>query len=241
MLIKTRGIILKTIKYGETSVIADIYTEQRGLRKYIVNGVRSKKARVHASLLQVMSLVEMVAYSRDDRELNHIKEIKAAHVYQSLPFDVRKGAIALFIAEIARKTIHDTEENPQLFDFLFEVFCYIDKTSLPVNNVHLHFLLELSAFLGFVPGGEYDPGMPFFDLKEGVFVNSLPGHPYYLDEELSQILSSLLHCSAASCHEVIMNTAQRRQLLQHLLNYYRLHIDYLQEIHAHQVLQEVLS
>lgn len=241
MLIKTRGIVLKTIKYGESSIIADIYTENKGLRKYIINGVRSQKARVRASLLQVMSLVEMVVYDREDRDLNHIKEIRASYVYHSLPFDVRKGAIALFIAEISRKTIHDTEENLQLFDFLFETFRHLDETTAPVNNLHLHFLLELSGFLGFLPGGEYCQETPFFDMQEGIFVVSMPMHQHYLDEDFSEIISTLLQVPVTSCHELKMNTSQRRKLLQYLLDYYRLHIDYLPEIHAHQILQEVLG
>lgn len=241
MLIKTRGIVLKTIKYGESSIIADIYTEEKGLRKYIISGVRSQKARVRASLLQVMSLVEMVVYDREDRDLNHIKEIRASYVYHSLPFDVRKGAIALFIAEIARKTIHDTEENPQLFDFLFETFRHLDETTAPVNNIHLHFLLELSGFLGFLPGGAHSKQTPFFDLQEGIFVADRPVHQHYLDEDFSKMVSALLHASIYSCHEIRIENVQRRKFLQYLLDYYRLHIDYLPEIHAHQVLQEVLG
>lgn len=241
MLIKTRGIVLKVIKYGETSVIVDVYTEERGLRKYIMNGVRSKKSRVRTSLLQVMSLVDMVAYDRGDRELNHIKEIRPAYVYQSVPFNVRKGAIALFMAEVARKTIHDSEENTQLFAFLFDTFCYLDETVQPFGNVHLYFLLGLTAYLGFLPGGECCTATPLFDMQEGVFVNTVSGHTHYMNAELSQTLSALLHCELETCHEVKMDAAHRRQLLQHLLDYYRLHIDYLSEIHAHQILQEVLG
>ena len=242
MLIKTRGIVLKTIKYGETSLIADIYTEERGLRKYIIGNVRSKKARIRSSLLQVISLVEMVAYSREDRELNHIKEIQAAYVYSAVPFDVKKSAIALFMAEIVRKTIRESEENRPLFEFLFETFQYLDKTKLPVNNIHLHFLLGLSAFLGFLPGDTlHEDGAAFFDLQEGVFVTQLPAHAHYLDESTSVLLYKLLQSDRHSCSEIGMTTPERRNLLRHLLDYYRLHIDYLPEIHSHQVLQEVLE
>lgn len=241
MLIKTRGIVLKAIRYGETSVIADVYTEQRGLRKYIINGVRSRKARIPASLLQVISLIEMVAYNRDDRQLNHVKEMRAAYVYQSLPFDVRKGAIALFMAEVLRKTIRESEENTALFAFLADTFQYLDTTTHAVGNLHLHFLLELSAFLGFVPDGAFGADTPCFDLQEGVFVADTPGHRHFLNPELSERLSDLLHCSLAHCHEVALGAAQRRQLLQILLDFYRLHLDYMPEIHAHEVLHEVLS
>ena len=81
MLIKTRGIVFKSIKYSETSLIVDIYTEEKGLRKYLISGVRSKKAKTSAGLFQVMSLVDLVAYHRDDKDLTRIKAIKHNYVY----------------------------------------------------------------------------------------------------------------------------------------------------------------
>ncbi|MEL6276480.1 MAG: recombination protein O N-terminal domain-containing protein, partial [Bacteroidota bacterium] len=55
MLITTRAIIFRATKYQESSLILDAYTELKGLRKYIISGVRKAKARTPASLLQVMN------------------------------------------------------------------------------------------------------------------------------------------------------------------------------------------
>ena len=77
MVIKTRGIVLRTVKYSETSVIVDIFTEHFGLRSYIISGVRTSKSKVAAGLLQVMSLVEIVAYEKAEK-LNRLTEIRAA-------------------------------------------------------------------------------------------------------------------------------------------------------------------
>ncbi len=241
MLIKTRGIVFRAIKYSETSLIVDMYTEEKGLRKYIISGVRSTKARTRASLLQVMSLVDLVAYHRDDRDLNRLREIRPALVYRNLPFDVRRSAVGQFMVEVARKTIREAEENRALFNFLFSTFEFIDTSDLPVSNLHLHFLVELSTFLGFVPGGDATSGTPFFDLREGIFVARVPDHPHYLDEVNSLLLHELLHTDRQHCHQLRLTTAQRRALLQHLLDYYRHHIEHFPVIHAHQILQEVLE
>lgn len=240
MLIKTRGIVFRSVKYSETSIIADIYTEEKGLRKYIFSGVRSAKSRVAPSLLQVMSLVEIVAYDREDRELNRVKEIRPAWIYTGIPFDVKKGAVGLFMVEIARKTIKEAEENTALFEFLFQAFAFLDETPLPVPFVHLYFLVELSTFLGFMPGGEASPQTPFFDLKEGLFTSSVPNHLHYLDEQNSHLLHQLLYSNFETCHSLGFSREERRNLLLHILDYYKLHIEHLPEIHAHKVLQEVL-
>ncbi|MCB9282765.1 MAG: DNA repair protein RecO [Lewinellaceae bacterium] len=239
MLIKTRGIVFRNQKYGETSVILDVYTEEKGLQSYIVHGVRTTKARVSASLVQVMSLVELVTYSRDDRSLQHIKEIRPEVVYQSIPFDLKKGAIGLFMIEMARKSIREIEENKALFDFLHGSFLFLDQTLQPVGNFHLYFLCELAVFLGFQPDGTASSETPYFDLQEGSFLSSIPSHPYYVDEAQSLLLSRVLESTPEAIAGLQLSRTERRALLYHLMDYYRLHIEHFPTIHSHQVLETI--
>lgn len=241
VLIKTRGIVFRAIKYRESSVIVDIFTEERGMRSYLVPGVRRKKARISPGLLQVMSLVEMVAYDKNEKGLNRIREIKSAGVYQSIPFEVRKSAVGLFMAEVARKAIREPEENKRLFDFLFRTFQFLDQTTEPIANLHLHFLLELSFHLGFIPGGVCSADTPCFDLQEGVFSSSNSTGHQYLDKAHSMALYQLLRSDYANCHAVDISRATRQHLLDKLLAFYRYHIDNFPEINAHSILKTVLS
>ena len=106
MVLETIGIVFRTVKYGETSVIADIFTAEKGLHTFIAGNVRSAKARMPFNLFQPMMVVEMVAYYRDDpTALNRLKELRAGEIWKAIPFDIRRGAVALFMAEICRKSI----------------------------------------------------------------------------------------------------------------------------------------
>jgi len=176
MLIKTRGIIFKAIKYSETSLIMDIYTEEKGLQKYIISGVRNKRSKVKTGLLQPATLVDMVAYFRDNKPMNRIKEIKAAQIYQSIPFDLMKGTISLFMIELAQKTIKEEESNPDLFNFLFSQFATLDNLEKINPNFHLSFMLDLSGYLGFFPGGAWSETTPWLNMKDGNFVKDEPLH-----------------------------------------------------------------
>ncbi len=240
MLVKTSGIVFRAVKYSETSIITDVYTRDLGMQTYIVNGVRSARSKTGAALFQVMSLVEVVVYHRDDRKMHRVKEIRAAHVYQRLPFDVRRSAVGMFMAEIARKTIRESEPNAPLFDFLFDSFCFLDSTQEPFANLHLHFLIGLSAHLGFLPGGDFTPETPVFDMQEGTFTHSAT-QIHCMDEEQSWLLYQLLCCEREQCHIVVLQHAQRRRLLQSLLTFYRLHIESLPEIRSHEILHEVFE
>lgn len=242
MLLKTRGIVFRTVKYGETSVIADIFTEEKGLHTFIAGSVRTAKARMPYSLFQPMTVVDMVAYFRDDEAaLNRLKELRADEVWTRIPFDIRRGAVALFMAEICRKSIHEAEENRDLFDFLTESLRWLDTTPHPIANLHLHFLLSLSGWLGFQPEAEEnDRSEQFFDLREGVFSPVPPPHAQFMEPEPTRRLLQLLQSPLESVHEVVMTRGERKALLEHLLRFYQLHLPAFSEVHTPEVLEMVM-
>lgn len=240
MLIKTRGIVLRSFKYSETSVICEIYTERAGLKKYIVSGVRHKKARTSPNLLQIMSLLDLVAYNKEGKDLNRPKEIKPFYLYQRLPFDVYRSAIGMFITEVAQKTLRQSEENEPLFRFLLSIYLHLDRFEQSVANTHLYFLLHFTKYLGFMPDGVYNETTPFFNIQEGTFQPS-DNSQYTLNMLVSQQIDQLLHASLDSLHTLSISRTERNELLDKLLLYFQLHLEGLSPISAHHILKDVLE
>ena len=91
MIHKSRGIVIRSVKYGETSLVVSAYTELFGLQQYLVNGVRTSKRNttVSASQLQVGNILDMVVYQNDKNTLQRIKECKQAVHYETLFMDVK--------------------------------------------------------------------------------------------------------------------------------------------------------
>jgi len=240
MIIKTRGILLKTTKYSETSLICKILTEERGLKSYIISGVRKKKGNTSAGLLQVMSILDLVVYDSQKSKLNRIKELNNHYIYQSTPYDLIKGSIGLFIIEILQKTIKGEEEQQELFKYLLSTLQFLDQTTYSPANIHLHFLLEYASFLGFGPSGVQEDSQPYFHLWDGRFL-PIKEDKFALSEELSTLISELLHISLEEVHTIRLSREVRYQLLRQLLNYYKLHIENFPEINSHRVLKDVLG
>ncbi len=241
MLLKTRGIIFRTIKYSETSIIADIFTEEKGLNSFIISGVRNPKSKVGSGLFQVMSLVDLVAYFKEDGKLNRIKEVRPAHVYQSIPFQIEKMAVGMFMAEVCQKSIKTAEENQQFFKFLMDSFMLLDETKNSVANYHLTFMMGLTHFLGFLPNGKYSTQTPYFDLKEGTFEEVVPIHPNFLNQEDSKYFGVILKANLAEAHFIKLSREERRTLLNNLLNFFKYHIDDFGEVQTHKIFETVLS
>jgi DNA repair protein RecO (recombination protein O) len=241
-MLHTRGIVLRTIKYGETSVIADIFTAEKGLCSFIGGGVRAAKSKMAFGLFQPMTVVDLVSYWRDaPGTLHRLKELRAGEVWQAIPFDLRRGAVALFMAEVCRKCIHEGEVNDDLFDDLCRILHHLDTTAEPISHVHLHFLLRMSAHLGFQPEEVEQPELLFFDLKEGIFQSVPPLHPHFFGGEAAQHMLQLLHVEVEHCHEVALTPAQRKQLLAGLLDFFRFHVANFQEINTPEVLAMVMG
>ncbi len=234
MLHSTRGIVFRTIKYSETSVISKIYTEKFGLQSYIINGVRSAKSRVKASLLQSLSLLEMEVYHREHRNLNRIREFRPALVFRSIPFDLLKGSVGLFMIEVLNKSVREEEVNASLFNHLFEKIGALDESDKLPADYLLNFLVGLSVHLGFHPDGSFSETTPFFSLSEGRFMNGEKMLPNTLNEKTSKHLSFLIHESSSE-----ISSTNRKLLLEALLQYYQLHIPNFSRPKSLRVLEEV--
>ncbi|MFI5152111.1 MAG: DNA repair protein RecO [Chitinophagales bacterium] len=245
MLHKTRGIVLRTVKYGETSLIVSIYTGLFGLQSYLVNGVRTstKRGPGKANLFQPAAILELVVYQNELKNLQRIREFKWARLYQHLFFDVIKNAVALFMVELLQKCLKQPESNPELYEFIEDAFIHLDAASQKmVANFPLFFVLHLAGFFGFRIHAEYGDHRNFLDLKEGIFVQEKPSHPYFL-EGLNSFASSqiLKMMHPEELVQLDLNQDIRRILLQAYQQYYALHVPDFGTMKTFPVLQTILS
>lgn len=241
----TRGIILRTVRYGETSIIATVFTELFGIQSYIVNGVRvtSKKGAGRANLFQPGSILELVVYHNEMKNLQRIKEFKWAHIYEQIFFNVFRNSVALFMIELLQRTLKQPEPNPELFHFTEDAFLHLDRSKDgEVGNFPLYFALHLSGFYGFRFADKYTDRAIYLDLQEGEFVPERPPHNYYLDQEQSKIISDLLKVMQPSeLSEIKLNQETRRKLLHAMETFYALHIQDFGTMKTLPVLEAVLS
>lgn len=221
MLHKTQGVVFRFTKYGESSIIVNIFTEMLGLQSYIVNGVRSRTGKNRIALFQPLTLLELVVYHRENANINRIKEVKCLYPYQTIHFDIRKSTVALFINEIINKTIKDESHAAEMCGFMIRSFVTLDQMENQVENFHLRFLLKLSRHLGF---GAYN-------------VNEVLG-ARMIDKPTEEILIQLIESEYTE--PLSISNAQRREILDVLLRFYGDHMA-LGEIRSVQVLRDVIG
>jgi DNA repair protein RecO (recombination protein O) len=241
MLHKTRGIVLKTTPYGDTSVVVQMFTEKFGIQSYMINGVKKPKAKIRMNMLQPLHLVEMVVYHKTNTSIQRISELRPALIFRSIPYDIIKSTIVMFLNEVLYKSIRQQHTDEQLFDYIFSGISWFDETGELSVNFHLAFLLKLTRFLGFAPSLENRSDQHFFDLQEGAFSSMPPVHPHFMNKEEASLFIALFTTSFDKLHEIHMSNSSRRTLLEKILVFYTLHTASFGNIHSHQVLKEILA
>ena len=200
---------MKVTKYRETSLIVKIFTEEKGVTAFIVNNVRSAKSRFKPSYFEPLSLIELVGYYHQDRDINRVNEIKSASPLHSIRQDIYKSSIMMFLSEILNKTIIEQDQNTALFNFLFDGLIAFEKTAQN-NNFHLQLLLQLTAYLGFGMNNTQD------------FVTESPNKTFYDDDDHEALLQNLLNADFET--NIIIKNECRATILSDIIFYYQKHI-----------------
>ena len=237
---KTRGIVLRSHKYGDTGMITTIYTEAFGRMSFIMQGIHGKKSSVKGNLLKQLFLLEMEIDYKPGRELQRVKEIKNLSPFGSIPFGIVKSSLALFLAEILEKVLREEESRPDLFEFLFRSIQVLDLMEDGVNNFHLLFLIQLTRFLGFAPANNFSASNQFFDMVAGNFVLSSPTHSWFLKNRESEILAQLIGMNYQNLAKFKPDQGLRNIWLDFILEYYGLHLGNKLNLKSLEVLRETL-
>ena len=241
MLYKTRGIVLKTTLYRESSVVVQVFTEKFGIQSYLINGVKKPRAKIPINILQPLHLLDLVVYHKNTSQIQRVLEAKAMPVFRTIPYHLVKNTMVQFINEVLYKSIRQEYVDERLFAYLFNAVSWFDACEEVNVNFHLAFLMKLTRFLGFAPQPELRSDQKYFDLQEGSFTSLAPLHPYYINDSDGVSLMELFFTPFEKINEINLSNVSRRFLLDKILIYFKLHTASFGQIKSHQILEEVLS
>ncbi len=218
MIVTTKGLVIRTVNYSESSVVATIYTSELGIRTYMIKGVRSSKKK-KGNIYQPMQFLDLIVTERGNKNMQYIKDAKPLFHYKQVPYDIRKTAIGLFMLELISITVKEMEPNEELYEFIQQEYENLDIVSGSFSDYHLQFMLSLSQLLGFFPYDNYTEQNHLFALQDGLFVALTDNYPNCISKEDSQLLHRLMNEPAAT-----FNKPERKQILQTLERYYQFHV-----------------
>ncbi len=237
MQVSTKAIVISKIRYGEHDLIVKCYTQEFGLRSYMIKGAfRSKKSKLKPAYFQLLSILQLEADHKDNRQLQYIKEVKIAQNLHAIHSNVVKGTIVIFLAEILSSVLQEEAPNQELFNFIDTSILILDQRELDAN-FHLIFLVQLTKYLGFYPDVD-NINAPYFDMLEGKFQDHKP-EIYSISNENLTVLKSLLGIKFDRDKKLRLSVLQKQEFLNMILVYFKLHLSGFKEPKSLAVLNQV--
>ena len=240
MLVETNAVVISTIKYGDSSLIARCYCQQIGLKSFLLKGIlSSKKGSIKKSLFQPLSLLTLNINIKNDtsESLLFIKEAKIYHPLQNIHLNIKKNTVALFLTEVLMKVMEEEgDPNPPLFSFLEHAILQLEEKSFSAL-FHLKFLIDLTRYIGFYPNIlNFDH--PCFDMENGCFCLQTDSKKIIIGKEL-EAFKTLLGTNFDKLIFPPITSVTKIKLLDLIVDYYHLHMQKFSKIKSLTILHEV--
>lgn len=231
--------MLRTTKYGDARLFADMLTEECGRVTFVQSRPRSRRSGVDTRLLQPLALLEVVFDSRRSAAVQKMREMAVCSPFVSIPFDGRKLAIALFVAEFVCYATRAEQKNVALFRFVEDSVMWLDACRDGFANFHIVFMARLARFAGFFPNLDHAAEDAFFDMRGGCFIQRRPPHDDFIRPDEASKIALLMRLDYSTMRLLRMSHEERNRCVELIMDYYRLHIPNFPRLKSFDVLREV--
>lgn len=126
MITKTVAVVLKTVNYSESSIIATLFTRKHGTIAVIAKGARKPKNKFSAYLV-VGQVLEVVYYMKTTRSVQTLSDASYHIKLDNLRVEIEKMALTMRTMEYIRQVVHDNEVNSELFNFLLRMLKWLNE------------------------------------------------------------------------------------------------------------------
>ena len=145
---KSKGIVLRSIRYGEADRILDLYTQDIGLVSTIAKGIRRTKSRFGARL-EPLSCVDFVAYQ--GRTLHTVTQAEVLRSFHGVREDLARFEAAAGMVRTVRALSGGDEADRRVFNLLYHGLDSLEGRNSGFGTVEAAFGLKLSMLAGYAP------------------------------------------------------------------------------------------
>lgn len=115
MEIKTSAIVLQTIKYGDSQLIVDFFTEKLGRLSFMVRVPKSSKGKMKRQLFQPLMVLNLEFDYRLKSNLQCLRDVSIQIPFSDIPFSPYKLGISMFLAELLSYVTRHEQANGALY------------------------------------------------------------------------------------------------------------------------------
>lgn len=241
MLQATRGLVFHVSRFSESAGIVKIFTEEMGLQSVIIKSLFSRNSKIRPALFGHLVLLDLVIDLKTGRSLNYVREASLNRPFHDITDHMGKSTILLFMNEMLYKSVKEEESNKPLFNFIEYSLQTLNDIQFPIHSFHLLFLIQLSEYLGFGISQSITASGDYFDMLSGMPHEMEPSHSYYIHGDSLSLLKKLSKMEYSQLEDFDAPRAVRLDLLDKLLDFYRIHLPGMTELKSVKILHELMS
>jgi DNA repair protein RecO (recombination protein O) len=238
---KTNAIVVKSLKYGESSLIVNCYCENFGLQAFILRGILKSKSEKapKKSVFEPLNIIEIIFSKKESNNIGYIKEAKVKFPYKNIPFNFDKKSTIFFLNELLYQVLQeDKSKNINLFMYLYNSLIWLDS-SKKISNFLIKFMFDLTKFIGFQPNVENEK-FSYFDLENGFTTNTKPKGKF-IEGKLKNIMILFLGTTFDKISSIKLNKIERIKLFNYALYYFQCHLQKFNKPKSISILNEIYS
>ncbi len=147
-IVKTRAIVLRRINFGDSSKIAQFYTEEFGKISAIIKGARSPKSKI-GSMIDSMNLLQLVIYKKESREVQMVSDVDLIKHHTKIRDDFEKYKYASAVIELLANLTHENDHNQKLFDGTVRMISLLDESKNKVSSLFVKYFFFFLKEIGY--------------------------------------------------------------------------------------------
>lgn len=148
MNVKIEGIVLKEIRFKETSKILTIFTPYHGKISAIARGVYRPKSKLTGSI-QPFSYNNFIMYK--GRNFYYINQVDVIDSFYSIREEIHRSLCGAYLLELTDSSILEEEENTKLFKLFKKGLKVLSSLKKDFLKFILSYEIKHISFLGYKP------------------------------------------------------------------------------------------
>ena len=143
---RSKGIVLRSIRYGEADRILDLYTQDVGLVSVIAKGIRRTKSRF-GGRLEPLSCVDFLAY--EGRTLDTVTQVEVLRSFHGVRENLKSLEAAGGMVANVRAFSGGDEADRRVFNLLYHALDALETRTGDTTSIEAAFSLKLSILAGY--------------------------------------------------------------------------------------------
>lgn len=246
MITKTEAIVLRTIDFSESSLIASLFTRKHGIVSVIGKGAKRPKSKF-ASILVPGQVIECVFYFKTTRSVQTLSDVSFLKKLDSLRIDVQKMALTVTTMELVKQVLHDNEVNEFLFDFLVKLLIWINGRTDVSRKYFPYIQTRIIDYIGIGLQADENletklPARGYMNIESGTLSNTTEGaHSINLSNDQFLFLKGILLKKKSSIFEKKIANSELTELIEHLDKYIRYHVESVKPRSSDHIFDQILN